>query len=164
MFTTHHFTRATFVVTCALLITGCSGSRPDNLGVVNSKLAACPESPNCVSSDSEGESHYVPAFKLEASPERVWNEIKRYLLAQRNMEIITETSDYLYVESTSTLMRFVDDFELHLREQDGIIAIRSASRLGKSDFGVNKKRVDDLYTALNNKGLVTQAAKRTKQD
>ncbi|SGZ05618.1 Putative uncharacterized protein [Moritella viscosa] len=159
MFSSRMFTRSTFVLTWSVLLAACTGTPPDNLGVVNSKLAACPESPNCVSSDSLDESHYVPAFKLEASAELAWSEIKAYLQAQRNMEIMIETTDYIYVESTSSLMRFVDDFELHLRLKDGIIAVRSASRLGKSDFGVNKKRVDDLYEALNDKGLVSVAPK-----
>ncbi|QFI37497.1 DUF1499 domain-containing protein [Moritella marina ATCC 15381] len=159
MLTSHLFTRSTFVLACGLMLTACTGARPHNLGVVNATLTPCPETPNCVSSDSLDESHYVPAFKLEASSEQVWSEIKVYLDSQSNMEIVRELKDYLYVESTSTLMRFVDDFELHLREQDGIIAVRSASRYGKSDFGVNKERVDDLYLYLSEKGLVSEAVK-----
>ncbi|GIC78947.1 DUF1499 domain-containing protein [Moritella sp. F3] len=159
MLTSHKFTRSIFVLTCGLVLTACTGARPHNLGVVNSMLAPCPETPNCVSSDSLDESHYVPAFKLEASSEQVWSEIKLYLDSQSNMEIVRELKDYLYVESTSTFMRFVDDVELHLREQDGIIAVRSASRYGKSDFGVNKERIDDLYLYLSEKGLVSEAVK-----
>ena len=151
------FTRSTFVLTCSIVLTACTGARPHNLGIVNSTLVPCPESPNCVSSDSLDVSHYVPAFKLEASSEQVWSEIKLYVQSQENMEIVRELKDYLYVESTSFFMRFVDDFELHLREKDGIIAVRSASRYGKSDFGVNKERVDDLYLYLNEKGLVSEA-------
>lgn len=159
MVRSHLFTRATFVLTCSLVLTACTGARPHNLGIVNSTLAPCPDTPNCVSSDSLDESHYVPAFKLEASSEQVWSEIKVYLDSQSNMKIVRELSDYLYVESTSMLMRFVDDFELHLREEDGIIAVRSASRYGKSDFGVNKERVDALYLYLSEKGLVSEAIK-----
>lgn len=159
MVRSHQFTRATFVLTCSLVLTACTGARPHNLGIVNSTLAPCPDTPNCVSSDSLDESHYVPAFKLEASSEQVWSEIKVYLDSQSNMKIVRELSDYLYVESTSMLMRFVDDFELHLREEDGIIAVRSASRYGKSDFGVNKERVDALYLYLSEKGLVSEAIK-----
>jgi len=141
------------------VLTACTGARPNNIGVVNSKLAPCPDSANCVSSDSLDERHYVPAFKLEANSEVVWAEIKLYLESKSNMVIVRELKDYLYVESTSTFMRFVDDFELHLREQNGIIAVRSASRYGKSDFGVNKERVDDLYLYLSDKGLVSEAPK-----
>ncbi|SQD77334.1 DUF1499 domain-containing protein [Moritella yayanosii] len=157
MFTSRIYTRSTFILTCSLVLTACTGARPHNLGIVNATLAPCPETPNCVSSDSLDESHYVPAFKLEASSEQVWTEIKLYLNSQSNMEIVRERNDYLYVESTSTLMRFVDDFELHLREQHGIIAVRSASRYGQSDFGVNKDRVDALYLYLSEKGLVSEA-------
>ena len=159
MFTSRVYTRSTFILTCSLVLTACTGARPHNLGIVNSTLAPCPDTPNCVSSDSLDESHYVPAFKLEANSEQVWAEIKLYLDSQSNMEIVRELKDYLYVESTSTFMRFVDDFELHLREQNGIIAVRSASRYGKFDFGVNKERVDALYLYLNEKGLVSEAIK-----
>lgn len=153
------FNHSAIIILCSMFLTACSGSRPDNIGIVNLKLTACPESPNCVSSDSIDKEHHVPAFKLEKAAELVWLDVKAYLQMQQNMQIISQTADYMHIESTSSLMRFVDDFELHLRKRDGIIAVRSASRLGHSDFGVNKQRIEDLYLYLSNKGLVSKVSK-----
>jgi uncharacterized protein (DUF1499 family) len=68
--------------------------------------------------------------------------------------IVTETGDYLHAECRSAMLGFVDDLELHLRPGAGIIAVRSASRTGRSDFGVNRSRVEDLRAALIKRGIV----------
>ncbi len=66
--------------------------------------------------------------------------------------IVTESPEYLHAECRSSVFGFVDDLELQLRPSDGIIAVRSASRLGHSDFGVNRKRIETLRNALIKKG------------
>ncbi|HEY9647011.1 MAG TPA: DUF1499 domain-containing protein, partial [Chroococcidiopsis sp.] len=63
-------------------------------------------------------------------------------------KIITATSDYLYAEFSSKLMGFVDDVEFYLSPADGVIHVRSASRLGQSDLGVNRKRIEDIRAAF----------------
>ncbi len=68
--------------------------------------------------------------------------------------IVTETDDYLHAECRSAFFGFVDDLELHLRPTQGIIALRSAARLGHSDFGVNRKRVENLRLLLRNQGVI----------
>ena len=65
-----------------------------------------------------------------------------------------ETDDYLHAECRSALFGFVDDLELHLRASDGIIAVRSASRLGYGDLGVNRRRVESLRSALARQDMV----------
>jgi uncharacterized protein (DUF1499 family) len=70
--------------------------------------------------------------------------------------IVTETADYLHAECRSALLGFVDDLELHLRPDEGIIAVRSASRLGYSDLGVNRRRVEGLRTSLIERGVLRQ--------
>jgi len=61
---------------------------------------------------------------------------------------VKETSDYLHAECRSAWFGFVDDLELHLRPSEASIAVRSASRLGYSDLGVNRRRVEDLRASL----------------
>ena len=68
--------------------------------------------------------------------------------------IVTETDDYLHAECRSAFFGFVDDLELHLRPTQGIIAVRSAARLGHSDFGVNRKRVENLRALLHRQGVI----------
>jgi uncharacterized protein (DUF1499 family) len=67
---------------------------------------------------------------------------------------VNETPGYLHAECRSALFGFVDDLELHLRVSEGVIAVRSASRLGYSDLGVNRRRVEILRTSLINRGMV----------
>jgi uncharacterized protein (DUF1499 family) len=69
-------------------------------------------------------------------------------------KIIDETSDYLHAECTSAVFGFVDDLELHLRPAEELIAVRSASRLGYSDLGVNRRRIEDLRALLAKQGIV----------
>jgi uncharacterized protein (DUF1499 family) len=69
-------------------------------------------------------------------------------------KIITVSDDYLYAECSSAVFGFVDDLELHLRSAQNSIAVRSGSRLGKSDFGVNRKRVENLRGLLLRQGVI----------
>ena len=68
--------------------------------------------------------------------------------------IVTDTNDYLHAECKSRFFGFVDDLELQLRPEDGIIAVRSASRVGYSDLGANRKRVEDLRESLSAGGIL----------
>ena len=69
-------------------------------------------------------------------------------------EIITDTGEYLHAEFTISIFGFVDDVEFHLRPGEGIIALRSASRLGYSDLGVNRRRIAKLMRMLQERGVI----------
>jgi len=131
----------------------CAGSRPTNLGVKESRLAPCPSTPNCVSSDADDTSHLAPAFQLAVPATEGWRTVRATIANLPRTRIITETDDYLRAECSSTFFGFVDDLELHLRPAQGIIAVRSAARLGHSDFGVNRKRVEKLRALLAQQGV-----------
>jgi len=132
----------------------CSGQRPTNLGITDNKFTACPSSPNCISSDAHDQNHYVLPFKFNVPAIDAWLAAKQAILELPRTQIITQTSTYLHAECSSAVFGFIDDMELHLRSSDGIIAIRSASRLGYSDLGVNRLRMESLRTLLINKGVV----------
>lgn len=132
----------------------CAGAKPNDLGVKDARLAPCPESPNCVSSDAEDSSHFIPAFQFAASasaPE-AWRAARSVVAKLPRTTIVTETDDYLHAECRSAFFGFVDDLELHLRPEQNIIAVRSAARLGRSDFGVNRKRVETVRALLIKQG------------
>ena len=131
----------------------CAGNRPSNLGINDSKLSPCPDTPNCVSSDSTGSNDSISAIKIDSSKPDLWHSIREAVLELPRTIIVSETSDYLHAECKSAFFGFVDDLELHLRASENIIAIRSASRLGSSDFGVNRKRVEQLRNLIANKNL-----------
>ncbi|MEM8779744.1 MAG: DUF1499 domain-containing protein [Cyanobacteria bacterium P01_G01_bin.49] len=120
-----------------------SGTRPNNLGVKDGKLTACPGTPNCVnsqSSDSQSKVAPLPAMPI--------SELKKVIESMERTTIIEETDNYLYAEFQTPLMGFVDDVEFYLDSTQNIIHVRSASRLGKSDLGLNRKRIEEIRTKL----------------
>jgi uncharacterized protein (DUF1499 family) len=115
-----------------------SWKRPDNLGVRDGKLAPCKRSPNCVSSQANpsDEEHYIAPIHgtMEA--------VRRAVQAMPRTTIVSQRENYLYAEFRTKLLRYVDDVELFF---DGrVVQVRSCSRLGRRDFGVNRRRVEEL--------------------
>ncbi len=130
----------------AFVMSGCSGDRPQtDSGFKDSRLAPCPTSPNCVSSQASIETQRVEPLRYKG----VAVEAKSRLLAVlKDMERAqTESADtnYIHAEFRSALFGFVDDVEFYF-DPPGVIQVRSASRVGYSDFGVNRKRVEVIRT------------------
>jgi uncharacterized protein (DUF1499 family) len=117
-------------------------------------LPACPNSPNCVSSQAADGDHFIAPFKIIGKPEDAFAVLKNALTGQ-SRTVITQASDNtLHAEATSLIFRFVDDVDAILDKDAGMIHIRSASRVGYSDFGVNRKRVEGLRTILQQAGVI----------
>lgn len=135
-------------------ILSCSGKRPSDLGVSDAGLAPCSSSPNCVSSDASDAAHRVEAFSLVAPPDVAWRVLREAVAALPRTTVVDENESYLRAECASALFGFVDDLELHLRASDDLVAVRSASRLGYSDMGVNRRRVERLREVLRARGVV----------
>lgn len=125
-----------------VLLMGCSGTRPSGLGVNEGKLSPCPDSPNCVSSQSEARDSFVEPIAYSGDRTMAMNKLKQVISGMDRMDIIERTDAYLYVESTSKIWAFVDDVEFYCPKASPVIHVRSASRIGYSDLGVNKKRVE----------------------
>jgi uncharacterized protein (DUF1499 family) len=130
------------------------GKRPRNLGVSAGRLATCPSSPNCVSSDAGDEAHRVEPFTIAAPAARTWEALREAVAAMPRTVVVRDTGEYLHAECSSPLLGFVDDLELHLRAVDGIVAVRSASRVGYSDLGVNAGRIETLRQQLRSAGVI----------
>ena len=125
-----------------------AGKRPDNLGVRNGKLTPCPNTPNCVISQSSDTEHSIEPLTYNSTTAEAMADLKSAIQAMKKTKIITENKNYLYAEFTSAIMGFVDDVEFHLDEGAKLIHVRSASRLGQSDLGVNRKRIETIRTKL----------------
>jgi uncharacterized protein (DUF1499 family) len=123
-----------------------SGTRPTDLGVTNGRLKACPSSPNCVCSADSDKEHGIAPIAWNQSPAEAIAALKQVIQAMERTAIIVESGDYLQAEFTTKLMGYVDDVEFYVK--DGVIQVRSASRLGKSDLGVNRQRVEAIRSAL----------------
>lgn len=117
-------------------------------------LAPCPRSPNCVSSLAPDADHRVAPLTLRVPAEQGWEAARRAVLALPRTRIVDERPGSLHAECTSRWLRFVDDLELALDPDGARIDVRSASRVGYSDLGVNRARVESLRAALRREGVV----------
>jgi uncharacterized protein (DUF1499 family) len=124
----------------------CGGNPPDNLGVSGGRLAPCPASPNCVSSQATDQEHRVEPLPLLGSPAETRSHLLAVLAAEPRVRMVEQQDSYLRAEFTSKLLRFVDDVEFLIGPE--VVHVRSASRLGYSDLGVNRKRVEALRQKL----------------
>lgn len=131
-----------------------AGRRPRDLGVKQGRLRRCPATPNCVCSDDARPSRHVAPLRLAAPPDQAWTRIRAALEDHPRTRIVTASADYLHAECRTALLGFVDDLELHLRPEAGEVAVRSASRLGHSDLGTNRRRVEALRADLVRRGAV----------
>lgn len=121
--------------------------QPDGLGVHDGRLAPCPATPNCVCSQDDAPGHAIEPLRFDDSPEAAWDRLRRAVRAQPRTRIVEESERYLHAEATTRLLRFVDDVEFLLDRGGRQIHVRSASRLGYSDLGVNRRRVEAIRTA-----------------
>lgn len=119
-------------------LSSCAGEPPQNIGVSEGRLTPCPESPNCVSSFADDEEHGIEP--LTANLE----QIERVLVSLDEANIVSASDNYLYAEFTSRIMGYVDDVEFLYDQNNGITHVRSASRLGYSDLGANRARIERI--------------------
>jgi len=133
--------RIPFILFCGLFMA------QSNSFAKNPQLKACPDSPNCVSSMASG-SHAIEPFQLIIDPEEGWQKIISTLSGMERIRIIRSDNETVHAEATSLIFRFVDDIDLVLNEEKKRIDIRSASRTGYSDFGVNRQRIEKLRALL----------------
>ena len=101
-----------------------------------------------MSSDALDPSHRVAPFELRGPPAKAWQAARDAVAALPRTQIVSDTGSYLHAEWTSETFGFVDDLELQLQPDRSQIAVRSASRIGYSDLGVNRRRVEQLREAL----------------
>ena len=123
-------------------LTACAGEPPQDIGVRDGRLIACPESPNCVSSYESSEEHSIAALDGNL------NQIQQILLTMDGANIVEQSSNYLYAEFTSSLMGYVDDVEFLYDAASNTTHIRSASRVGYSDMGANRGRVEAIRSQM----------------
>jgi len=112
------------------------------------KLQPCPNKPNCVCSQTVEAGHQVQPLVFTGSPEQAWQQLRKILDGTPRLWIVEETNTYLRAEVVTLIWRFIDDLEFLLDGPGQVIHCRSASRLGYSDLGVNRRRIDDIRAAF----------------
>ena len=145
------FSVLVLVLAGTMAFISCMSEAPENIGLQNGKLADCPSSPNCVCSqqDKSDEKHFIEALSYQAEPAVVMSHIKEVLNSMSRTKVISESENYLHVECTSLIFRFKDDLEFFIDTEQQKIHFRSASRVGHSDLGVNRKRVEEIKKKIS---------------
>ncbi|MCP3920797.1 MAG: DUF1499 domain-containing protein [bacterium] len=119
------------------------------LGLEGGALRPCPDSPNCVSSLATDDGHRVePMWRGDDTLERAWMRLESTVRGRLRTNVVERRADYLWAEFSSSLLGFVDDVEFHLDRGKRVIHVRSASRVGHSNLGANRKRVEALRAEL----------------
>lgn len=141
---------ASLTVLGMLLMFGLSlfSRRNPQVGLRNGRLRPCPESPNCVCSFDNDEEHAIAPLEAGDDPAATFDRLRTLLRSMSRVRIVTDKGSYLHAEFTTPLLRFVDDVEFLLDADAGVIHVRSASRVGHSDLGTNRQRVEQLRKQL----------------
>ena len=108
------------------------------------QIQPCPSSPNCVSTLAQDEQHAITPLRYQRSRVQATEALKEAVLSLPRAKLIEEDDSYLHFEFTSLLLRFVDDVEFLFDEESKTIHFRSASRVGYGDFGVNRRRMEEI--------------------
>lgn len=125
-----------------------TGDRPENIGVTNGKLADCPPTPNCVVSQGADEEHAITPLTYTGDRATAKAQLVDILSVVPRTKIVEETDSYILAESESRLMGFVDDTEFYFPEDENVIQVRAAARMGESDLGVNRRRIEQIRLAF----------------
>jgi uncharacterized protein (DUF1499 family) len=117
-----------------------------SLGIVDGRLALCPNKPNCVSSQAAAndKKHYIEALTYSGEPAQARERIERAIVGMKHARMVVREANYWRAEFTGALWRFVDDVELLFDDNARRVDIRSASRVGYGDFGVNRRRMEEI--------------------
>jgi uncharacterized protein (DUF1499 family) len=133
-----------------------SWKRPDNLGVKDGRLAPPKRTPNSVSSqaDAADAEHYIAPIPFKGDAPAALAAVRKAIESMDGGTVIRQEGNYLYAEFRTKIMRFVDDLEFLFDEKAGMIHVRSASRLGRRDFGVNRARVEAIRSRIEGRTRV----------
>ena len=127
-----------------VMLASVAGANGKRLGVTEGTLAPCPDSPNCISTQSEHPRHFMKPLPFLQTHEASRQKILNILKAIERATIVTATESYIHAEFRTVLWRFVDDVEFHLDEIARVVHFRSASRVGYYDFGANRRRMKTI--------------------
>ena len=154
--------------TLSFMLSGGCAMLPQPIGVVDGKLRPCPAAPHCVSSDDADMLSRIAPLAIKGDPAAAWAALRSALLAMPRVVLLaddmatdaaaataaTAAGTYLHFTASTATMGYTDDVEFVLRAERGEIAMRSCSRVGYYDFGVNRTRLERVRMTLRDRGVL----------
>lgn len=131
------------------LLVPIASPQPDNLGVQNGRLAPCPDSPNCVSTQAERSLHLIDPIRYDEETAVIHQRLLQILDEMPRSTLIRTEPTYIHVEFRSPTWGFIDDAEFYFDEANQLIHFRSAARLGQGDMGANRDRMEEIRERMN---------------
>ncbi|WP_341528912.1 DUF1499 domain-containing protein [Nostoc sp. UHCC 0302] len=132
----------------SLILPNASWAGYSTLGVDSGHLSSCPASDNCVVSQNADPKHAIDPITYHLDRNQVRETLLKVLTVVPRTEVVEQTDNYIHALSKSRIFKFVDDVEFYFPPNESVIHLRSASRVGDSDFGVNRRRVEQIRLAL----------------
>ena len=140
--------RRSFLVCAGMILLGCAPETASQLTVdipaAKDRLAPCPNTPNCVSSMELTGSRYIPPFTYTVEKDVAYQRLVEIIASDPRARIVAKQANYLRAEYRSAIFGFVDDVEFLFSFDEPTIELRSASRVGYYDFGVNRRRIEKI--------------------
>lgn len=137
-----------FALTSTVIFPTPTWAASSRLGVDHGHLSACPASPNCVVSQDADAKHAIEPIPYQVNRNAAKEILLKVLTVVPRTEVTEQTDDYVHALSKSRIFKFVDDVEFYFPANESVIHVRSASRVGDSDLGVNRRRVEQIRLAL----------------
>lgn len=123
-------------------------------GVAAGRLSACPDRPNCVGSQDPDPDHAVAPLACRRPPAEVLPDLAAWLARQPRVIVVRQTPEYVHATFRTRVWGFLDDVEFLADPGSGVIQVRSASRVGYSDLGANRRRIETLRSELSHDGVL----------
>jgi uncharacterized protein (DUF1499 family) len=135
-------------LTISLIFPAATWAVSSGLGVNNGHLSSCPASDNCVVSQDADSKHAIDPIAYHIDRNAARDTLLKVLTVVPRTEVIEQTNNYIHALSKSRIFKFVDDVEFYFPPNESVIHLRSASRVGESDLGVNRRRLEQIRLAL----------------
>lgn len=141
----------TVLIAVLLMATFAHGATEAKLQVQDDRLSPCPSRPNCVATLDDSDNHAIAPYRYEKTLDEAKAVLKQVFKELSRTRLVQEEEVYLHYEVRSFLFRFVDDVEILFDDASKTIHFRSASRVGYSDFGVNRRRMEEVRRLVEGK-------------
>lgn len=107
-------------------------------------ITPCPKTPNCVSSLDTDPRHFIEPLQFAGEAKKAQDRLLKVLYSLKRVRVVASEKNFIRAEFVSAIFRFVDDVEFYLHDSQRVIHVKSASRVGFSDLGVNRRRIENI--------------------
>ena len=135
-------------IKCSLIFPQATWAASSSLGVKNGYLSPCPETPNCVVSQNAEPRNAIAPIEYQTDLATARETLLKVLAVVPRTGVVEQTDNYIRAQSKSRIFQFIDDLEFYFPSDEQVIQVRSASRVGESDLGVNRRRLEQIRLAM----------------